>query len=180
MPMPAPARNEALGSALDKFSHVPGFVEGICAVLGIEGRDALTGTGEVTVTGFHLDPGDSVFAVHLVTTGRYSLFELGATGDTFSVTIPASRVRRVVESTISGAVTVVVELDAYQSTTTINSEYVEGAVETGDGDQGVRTSGRSVSQAVTEAANFTLRASDPDEITSLRALAGAARSLLDR
>ena len=175
----ADARNVALEVALAPFAHVPVLGDGVRHVLGAQ-PGPLDAPDAPPVTGFYLEPTEEIFSVWLVTPHHLSRFELATNGATFSVTVPASRIRRVVEQATDEALSVVVEIDAYQLKTLTRGEVMstEGAT-IGDGAPEVaQRTGTLITESTTSASEFIVTTTDSARRSDLADLAVALRATL--
>jgi hypothetical protein len=70
---------------------------------------------------------DAVFSTYAITDTGFVLAEMATNGDTLSVWVPLDRIRRVVETRLSGNVALTIEIDADVARLVLETEETGGA-----------------------------------------------------
>lgn len=173
--------NHDLAEALQPYAHAEAVKEGVLFSLGVRPGDSLT-EKEYPVNGFFLRATDDVFSFYALTPGRFILFEMSTSGDTLTVVIPASRIRRVVEESIAkkGAVeaklVVTVEVDADRRVTRTESETLEALLPEEENNPSGRVAGRGQSSSVETFSVYRIESKDEAENDMLWYFALALRN----
>lgn len=124
------------------------------------------------VHGHYAELVDEVLTIYVLTEGRLVRHQLTRGGQTLTVAVAMSRVRRVLEERIANRVTVVIELDADR----VTIELLPGAVDPSTpGDPG-RTTGGALSGALTSSGY--VMAGEDDNAARLASFAIALRAAL--
>lgn len=136
--------NDALTVALQPYANAEAVLLGITSSLGVPPGEALNAV-EYPVRGFFLRANNEILSFYAVTPGRFVVYEMAANGDSLTLTFPISRVRRVVEESRGGEVTVTVEVDADRRTHQVEGEYLEADISGGpEGQRGGRFQGTHI------------------------------------
>lgn len=142
---------------------------GVLAALGVP-YGATPDPAEFPLLAFHLEQEQDAFRAYLLTPGRFIRYEVAGSAS-LTVTVPLSRVTRVVEETSGDPprFAVTVELDA--DAVTLAGEYVEQV-----GDDQAQQVGRSLTRA--RRATYTMSATTKQAAASLAAFSVALRGAI--
>lgn len=102
--------NRELISNLGSFAGVPTIIEGIASSIGCR-PDQLSDSASYPVIGYVFQP-ETVFSAYLATPFKLSIFELDRVGSSLLVSLPWSRVSRIVQTVSNGTLSVSIEIDA--------------------------------------------------------------------
>jgi hypothetical protein len=144
-----------------------GLGAGALAALGVP-YGSTPDPAEFPLLGFYLEREADAFRAYLLTPGRFIRYEVAGAAS-LTVTVPLSRVTRVVEETSGDPprVTLTVELDA--DAVVVAGEYVEQVT-----DDQARQQGRSLSRA--RRSTYTMTATTREDAEPLMRFAVAVRS----
>lgn len=158
--------NRELAASLAPFANVPAIMSGVTAAVGADDPTWFDASDTFPIVGFFLRPNPQVFSVYLVTPGRFILFELTPSGDSLTVTVPLSRVRRVVETVLTGRRQLVVEVAADRSVLQLEA-----------GSTGLDGTGQAVTatQGVIRPSGYEINANDESEDAAIARFARALR-----
>ena len=128
--------NASLCNDLNAWRNTPELINGIVYAAGARSIEELADPGRVPVLGYWLDPGPQVFTSWILRPGSFVLHERSLDGQTLTLAVPSSRVRRVVEQTDTVTSSVTIEIDADRVVVELG-----GA---GDEDGNINLSGRAL------------------------------------
>lgn len=116
--------NGELARDLGRYHKIPLIISGITGALCVPPGETATAE-KYPVLGYYLVPGDPVFAAYILTPGRFIIHEVVPSGESLTITVPLRRVRRVVEASKPGSLSITIEIDADKVVTRMESESLE-------------------------------------------------------
>jgi hypothetical protein len=123
IPLPGGTANDDLVKLLAGYGSFPAIAEGLAIVAGCEPHRLSDPSHPVL--GYLIDAGE-IFTAWMATPTGFNVFELARGGDSLTVTVPWTRVARVVVATENASTTLSVEIAADR--TVLGGEFREGAV----------------------------------------------------
>jgi hypothetical protein len=177
-PTPSPATPGAPGASVPGPESLTGLLATLEAAFPGARDEVLSALGlppgsvvEEGVGAWYADRGE-VLGLYLLSAGALTIHQRTQSGQTLTITVPVERISRLTLVGEQGRIELTLELDADQTMTSHEAEYVENP--TGEG----VTSGRQVARSVTRRASYMLGAATPGEISSLRRFHLLASALL--
>jgi len=104
--------NANFASELNGWRNNSDLISGVVHAAGVKTLEELADPMLISVTGYWIDPGEQVFAVWVLSPSTLIIHERAMDGQTFTLAIPLSRIRRVVEQRNSQELIFTVEIEA--------------------------------------------------------------------